>query len=142
MKFTNTITINRQPDAVFAYLADLEHLPAWNYALHDTRKVTPGPVAVGTRYSQVRIIPVHRQESLEVVEYEASTRLTVQGTLNELPALLSYVLQPDGNATTLTNTVELSVPGPLSLVAPFATRQVKGAVADNLEVLKQILERP
>ena len=141
MKFTNTITIDRPPEAVFAYLADLEHLPAWNYALHETRKVTPGPVTVGTRYSQVRVLPVHRDESLEVIEYEASSRLTIKGTLNDLPALLRYRLQPDGETTTLTNDVELSVPGPLNLVAPLATHQVKSAVAANLEVLKQVLER-
>ena len=31
--------------------------------------------------------------------------------------------------------------GPLSLVTPLLTRQVKSAVAANLDVLKQILER-
>lgn len=141
MRFTNTLTIDRPQDAVFAYLADLENLPRWNYAIQQTRKVSSGPVGVGSRYHQVRTVPEHREESLEVTEYDAGRALTIRGTLNSLPAELSYALEPDGRATVLTNTVDLATRGPLTLVAPLATRQVRSAVAANLEVLKEILER-
>jgi carbon monoxide dehydrogenase subunit G len=141
MRFTNTITINRPSDQVFAYLADLENLPHWNYAIEETRKVSAGPVAVGSRFHQVRSVPTRREESLEVVELDPGRRLTVRGTLNTLPAELEYSLEPDGGATRLQNTVDLTVRGPLALVSPLATRQVKASVAANLTVLKTILER-
>jgi len=140
MRFTNTITIHRRPDVVFDYLADLENLPRWNYAIQQTRKLTPGPVVVGSRYHQVRTVPAYGEESLEVVELEPRRRLTVSGTLNALPARLTYVLEPEGDATLVTNDVELSTSGPLTLVAPLASRQIKSAVAANLDVLRQILE--
>jgi len=141
MRFTNTITINRPSDQVFAYLADLENLPHWNYAIEETRKVSAGPVAVGSRFHQVRSVPTRREESLEVVELDPGRRLTVRGTLNTLPAELEYSLAPDGGATLLQNTVDLTVHGPLALVSPLALRQVKASVAANLTVLKTILER-
>ena len=141
MKFTNAITIDRPKDSVFAYLADLENLPSWNYAIQETRKISAGPVAVGSRFHQVRSLPVHREESLEVVEYEVGRKLTIRGTLNTLPARLSYVLESEGGATVLTNTVDLVTRGPLTLVAPVASRQIKSAVAANLEALKRLLER-
>jgi uncharacterized protein YndB with AHSA1/START domain len=140
MRFTNTITIHRPREVVFAYLADLENLPSWNYAIQQTRKVTPGPVEVGSRYHQVRTVPARREESLEVVELEPGRRLSVRGTLNTLPARLDYDLDAEGDTTVLTNTVELSTSGPLSLVAPVATRRIRSAVADNLDVLRQVLE--
>lgn len=140
MRFSHTITIHRPRDVVFAYLADLENLPSWNYAIQQTRKVTPGRVEVGSRYHQVRTVPVHREESLEVVELEPGRLLTVRGTLNSLPARLSYVLDADGDATVLTNSVELSTTGALTLVAPIASRRISSAVAANLGVLRQILE--
>jgi len=140
MRFTNTITIHRPGEVVFAYLADLENLPSWNYAIQQTRKVTPGPVEVGSRYHQVRTVPARREESLEVVELEPGRRLSVRGTLNTLPARLDYDLDAEGDTTVLTNTVELSTSGPLSLVAPVATRRIRSAVADNLDVLRQVLE--
>lgn len=141
MKFTNTITIHRPAAEVFAYLADLENLPRWNYAIQQTRKVSPGPVAVGTRYEQVRTVPTRQEESLEVVELEAGRRLTVRGTLNRLPAHLEYHLESAGETTVLSNTVDLEARGPLALVSPIATRQIKAAVAENLGVLKSLLEQ-
>jgi hypothetical protein len=140
MKFTIIVTIDRRREDVFAYLADLENLPSWNYAIQQTRKVTAGPVAVGTRYHQVRTVPTRQEESLEVVELEPGRRLTVRGTLSRLPALLDYDLRTAGDATVLTNAVELGTSGPLSVLAPLATRQIKAAVATNLDVLRQILE--
>ena len=140
MKFTNTITINRPAAEVFAYLADLENLPRWNYAIQQTRKVSPGPVAVGTRYQQVRTVPTQQEESLEVVELEAGRRLTVSGTLNKLPARLDYDLESDAETTVLTNTVDLTLQAPLVVVSFLATRQIQKAVAENLAVLREILE--
>src|SRR5690242_6849577 len=125
MEFINTITINRPRDAVFSYLADLENLPRWNYALKETRKVDPGPVRVGSTYHQVRTVPAYGEESLEVVELELGRALTVEGTLNSLPTRLGYVLETNGERTVLTNSVALDVRGPLALVAPLATRQIK-----------------
>ncbi|HET8662953.1 MAG TPA: SRPBCC family protein [Nocardioides sp.] len=141
MKFANTVTIARPPEDVFAFLADLENLPRWNYAIQQTRKVTPGPLAVGTRYHQVRTVPTRQEESLEVVDLEHGRRLIVEGTLSMLPARLEYDLVPQGGGTVVTNTVELDVPPPLVLVSLVATRRIKPAVAENLAVLKTILER-
>jgi hypothetical protein len=45
--FENTVTIRRPVADVFAFLADFENVPAWNYAIVETRKVAPGPVGWG-----------------------------------------------------------------------------------------------
>ena len=140
MQFTNTITINRPVADVYAYLTDLENLPRWNYAIQQTRKVSPGPVAVGTRYHQVRTVPTRQEESLEVVELDDGRRLVVRGTLNRLPARLDYDLEPAGRTTVLTNTVDLTLHAPLVLASSLATRQVRRAVAQNLAVLREVLE--
>jgi uncharacterized protein YndB with AHSA1/START domain len=96
MRFTNTVVIDRPPALVFAYLADLENLPRWNYAIQETRKITSGPVKVGSRYRQTRTVPVRSEESLEVTEYDPGRRLTITGTLGEFPAQLTYALDPAG----------------------------------------------
>jgi uncharacterized protein YndB with AHSA1/START domain len=141
VRFTNTVTIDRPQATVFAYLADLENLPRWNYAIQETRKITSGPVKVGSRYRQTRTVPVRSEESLEVTEYDPDRRLTVAGTLGAFPAQVTYVLDPVGSATRLTNTVDLTPPRPLRVLAPLATHRISAAVADNLEVLKQVLEQ-
>ncbi len=140
MQFTNTITINRQLAVVFAYLADFQNLPRWNYAISETRKLTTGPVNVGTRYLQTRTVPAHSEESFEVTEFEPELRIAIRGSLSSFPAQLSYTFHRLGDSTTLTNSVDLQPPRPLNLLGPIATRQIKSAVAANLDVLKKILE--
>ena len=140
MKFVNTITINREPAAVFSYLAEFENVPQWNYAIAKTQKVTDGPVQVGARYRQLRTVPARSEECFEVVEYEPDRRLRIRGQLGPLSGEISYVLQRVGDTTVLTNAADIHARGPLSIVDPVLTRRVKSSVAANLGVLKQILE--
>src|SRR6266545_4601717 len=113
MKFTNTIRINRQPAEVFAFLADFEKLPRWNYAISQTRKVTGGPVDVGSRFRQTRTVPTRSEETFEVTGYEPDRRLAIRGTFGPLPAEITYLIDPAGSATRLTNTVNLQPAGPI-----------------------------
>jgi uncharacterized protein YndB with AHSA1/START domain len=140
MKFTNAVTINRPPAEVFAFLAHFENLPLWNYAISGTRKITGGPTDVGARYGQTRTVPTQREETFTVTEFEPDRRLSIRGTLGPFHGDITYLLEPAGSATALTNTMNLQPSGPLRLVAPLAASRVKSAVATNLDTLKQILE--
>ena len=139
--FENTVTIRRPVADVFAFLADFENVPAWNYAIVETRMVAPGPVRVGTTYRQVRSVPSRSEEDFEVTVFEPASRLEVQGELGPFRARLSYTLEPVAGGTRLTNAVELHGSGLLSVVMPLATSRVKRAVAANLDTLREILER-
>lgn len=141
MKFVNTITINREPAAVFSYLSQFENVPRWNYAIAKTQKVTSGPVRVGARYQQLRTIPTRSEESFEVVEYEPDRRLVIRGQLGPFSGDICYVLEHVGDTTVLTNAADLHARGPLSLVEPVVSRRVRSSVGANLSTLKQILER-
>jgi uncharacterized protein YndB with AHSA1/START domain len=140
VKFENVVTIDRAPGDVFAYLADFEHIPRWNHAISETRKLTAGPVGVGTRYRQVRTLPTRSEEEFEVVEFEPNRRLAVSGDLAVLSGRVTYLLDEAAGATTLTNTMDLSAAGPMNLVAKLGKRNVQAAVAANLTVLKELLE--
>ncbi len=139
--FENTVIIRRPVEDVFAFLADFENVPKWNYAIVETRKVSPGPVGVGTTYRQTRSVPSRSEEGFQVTVFEPPSRLEVQGQLGPFTARVTYVLEPTGGGTRLTNAVELGSSGLLMLVAPLATSRVKRAVAANLDTLKQLLEQ-
>ena len=138
--FENILTIRRPVEDVFAFLADFENVPKWNYAIVETTKVSPGPVGVGTTYQQIRSAPSRSEEAFEVTVFEPASRLEVRGGLGPFTARVSYLLEPAGSGTTLTNAVDLRSSGLLTLVAPLATSRVKHAVAANLDTLKQLLE--
>jgi carbon monoxide dehydrogenase subunit G len=138
--FENTVIIRRPVEDVFAFLADFENVPKWNYAIVETKKVSPGPVGVGTTYRQTRSVPRTSEERFEVTVFEPASRLEVQGQIGPFRAKIGYLLEPTGGATRLTNAVDIGSSGLLTLVAPLATSRVKHAVAANLDTLKQLLE--
>jgi uncharacterized protein YndB with AHSA1/START domain len=140
--FQNTVTIRRAVEDVFAFLADFENIPTWNYAIVETRKTSPGPVGVGTTYRQIRSIPDRSEEGFTVTAFEPTSHLEVHGDIGHFIATISYRLTPTGDGTRLTNDVDLQPSsGALRLVARLAAARVKSSVAANLETLKQVLER-
>jgi carbon monoxide dehydrogenase subunit G len=138
--FTNTIRIERPIDEVFSYLSDLERIPEWNWAIAETKKITPGPIAVGTRYRQARVVPRPATELLEITALDPSQRFEVQGVLAGMAAHLTYLLEEDRLGTVVTNAVRLDADGAARLLAPILSRKISGAVASNLNDLKTQLE--
>jgi hypothetical protein len=139
--FENTVTIRRAVQDVFAFLADFESIPTWNYAIVETNKTSPGPVGVGTSYRQLRSIPSRSEEGFQVTAFEPTSHLEVHGDIGPFTATISYLLRPTEDGTRLTNVVDLQpASGPLRLLAPLAASRVKTAVAANLDTLKQLLE--
>jgi uncharacterized protein YndB with AHSA1/START domain len=92
--FQNTVTIRRTVEDVFAFLADFENIPTWNYAIVETRKTSPGPVGVGTTYRQIRSIPDRSEEGFTVTAFEPTSRLQVHGKIGPFIATISYLLRP------------------------------------------------
>jgi carbon monoxide dehydrogenase subunit G len=141
MEFTNTVTIEREPAEVFAFLSDFENLPRWNYALDRTQRLDAGPIGVGAQYLQTRTVPKAAVEKFVVIEHDPDRLVAIRGTLGPFEATSRYLLEPVGAATRLTNTMQLERPGALQLVASLAGPRVRSAVAENLGVLKELLER-
>jgi uncharacterized protein YndB with AHSA1/START domain len=141
MKFTNSVVIRRPPAEVFAYLADPENIPKWNYAIASTRQTTPGSVGVGTRFRQTRTIPRPAEEELEVTGFEPDRHLALRGDLGPLSGSLAYELEAVPEGTRLTNRADLRARGPLGIAAELGAGRIRAAVADNLDVLRRILEQ-
>jgi uncharacterized protein YndB with AHSA1/START domain len=139
--FENTVMIRRPADEVFAFLADFENIPIWNYAIEETTKASAGPVGVGTRYRQTRSVPSRSAEEFEVTVFEPARRLAIHGRIGPFEATISYELEAAAGATRLVNNVELD---PLKAVqriaAPLAAPRIKAAVSQNLAKLRQVLE--
>jgi uncharacterized protein YndB with AHSA1/START domain len=139
--FENAVMIRRPIEDVFAFLSDFENVPKWNYAIVETRKVSEGPVGVGTIYQQVRSVPSRSEERFEVTAYNPPHQLEVQGQLGPFPSRLTYALAAFPEGTRVTNAVELELRGPGRLLGRVAVSRVREAVAANLRKLKELLDR-
>jgi hypothetical protein len=140
MRFTNTIIVQRPIGEVFSYLARFENIPQWNYAISDTRRLTPGPVGVGSTYVQQRTVPSVSEESFEVTTYLPDRALAIKGRFGRFPTEATYVVEPAGDATRLTNIMEVQQVGLIGVLASLASARLRAAVGDNLQRLKGILE--
>jgi uncharacterized protein YndB with AHSA1/START domain len=140
-RLENTVMIRRTTEEVFAFLADFENIPKWNYAIVETHKLSEGPVGVGTIYRQVRSVPRRSEEHFEVIAYDPPRQLEIRGQLGPFPSRLSYALDAVPEGTRVTNSVELELRGPGRLLGPVAVPRVRDAVAANLQKLKELLER-
>jgi hypothetical protein len=138
--FANTIDIDREPADVYSYIADLEHTPEWNWAITSSEKITRGPAAIGTQYRQTRSAPRAAIEVIEITGLEEGRRVDVAGTLGPFRARFVYELVASPTGTRLTNSVELDPPVPLGPFGAMLGSRVRTSVAENLNVLKQLLE--
>jgi hypothetical protein len=115
-------------------------VPLWNHAISETRKITGGPVGVGSRYPADPDASHPKRGDLR--GYRARTRpLSLHPRRSRaFHGEVTYLLQPAGNGTAVTNTVNSQPSNALRLIAPLAGSRVKSAVAANLDTLKQIFE--
>ena len=135
--FENTIEIQKPLEEVFSFVADFENVPRWNYYVTAVRRLSPGPIAEGTRFAQQR--KTDRQQ-FTVTAYEPHRRIAVKTTPESRPQLaMDFELEPVEGGTRLRDRWELETGLP-ALVERITSGQVQTAVAQNLEKLKELLE--
>ena len=140
MNFVNTITIEIPQRDVFSFLAHLENIPRWNYAIVESRPVSEGPVTIGKTYRQIRSSPFRAEELLEISAFDPYHRLQIAGDFGPLHGTLTYELEDRGAATLLTNTADLRAGVPGSVAIAIGRDRIRQSVASNLGVLKALLE--
>jgi uncharacterized membrane protein len=140
INFVNTVDIGADRARVFDYLADIEHTPTWNSAISSAEKLTPGPIVVGSRFRLERTIPEPATEVLEITALRPGEHIQVAGKLGPFEARLSYDLEEAPGGTRLVNAVALDSAMPLGLLGGIVTGRIRSAVAENLQVLKSVLE--
>lgn len=141
MQFENTLVIEKPAAEVFAFVADAENVPMWNYYVRSVRKTSAGPVGEGTRYHQVRRSD---QQDYEITVFEPERAVTMRTLPGERPQFeRTMTLEARGEGTRLRDEWTLALVGnPLAdAVADVAAKgRVQAAVAENLGKLKELLE--
>jgi len=137
IKFENTIRIDRPIIEVFTFLSDLENIPKWNYYVLEVKKLSNGPVGIGSLYHQVRKTD---EQDFRITEFDKNHKLVVKTLPQSSPSLeMGFTLYEEGNSTRIRDEWRLDSgwPAPLEW---FGSGRVKSGVAENLTKLKQLLE--
>lgn len=139
-----TVTIDRAPDVVFDYIADVSKHAEWSPKPYRVEG-TAGPVKVGDTFTSIGTIPGdknHRNE-VTVTECAAPRRLVLDSEEKGEHFINTFELVAEGSGTRLTRTIDAPQPPfPLSVLFPLImVAFIKPDVNKGLRNLKSNLER-
>lgn len=133
IRIDSALLIPADTSAVFAYLANLENNPMWNWAITETRPLDGAPRR-GSRYKQSRSSP-RGEETLEITAFRHDEHLEVTSTGRESIVYRYDFLAVAEHQTRLQLVVEMSPPSRFGRRDLFAAR-LASALAINLENLR------
>lgn len=141
-KLVGPVVATRDGPREGAYLADFERTARAGIApLRKRRRPLRDRSESGPPIVRCVRFPGRREEGFEVTAFDPMRRVGTQGTVSPFRARIRYVLEPMGQETTLTNSIEPAPSSAVSsLLAPLAIGRGKVAVASNLQMLMQVLQ--
>jgi polyketide cyclase/dehydrase/lipid transport protein len=134
MKGRLSCTVQRSPDEVFDFLADIRNERAWNPRVVRIDKTSSGPLAAGSRfrgrYKGLGLLDT------ELVEYDRPQRLGFRSTGPRMRIAGTFVLTETAGGTGIDLTADLEPQGVFRILAPLMApviRKQNEAAAVRLE---------
>ena len=143
MSVKQCVFIKQPPEAVFAYMSDLENLVDWSSCVIAVRKISPGAAQVGaTVRSTMRFLGRWLDMKFEIVEYECSHSLTFKSISGVSPCLFCYQfeLAEGGGTTVCVEAVIHHAEGILELEEEVVASAIRRQLEYDLLTLKDLLE--
>ena len=133
-----TVLIERSPEEVWEYIADLTHALEYIPGLTDI-EVSLGPIGPGTRVTEVRR-GGRLRGVLEVVEWDPPKRLRLRSDQMPLQADRLYKLEPAPLGTLVHYSTEVRGTGRAKVVELFIRRALRRDTNALLQTLKRQIE--
>jgi uncharacterized membrane protein len=136
-----SITINRPIEEVFAYVSDLQNGPKWQPALVEARRITKGPLGIGTQFTGARKFMGVRVESvIEYTTYEQDEKISMKSISGNSPFEQSFLFESTKEGTLLKTKLDLQTSGLMGLAKPLIASGLKREMDANFRNLKNLLE--
>jgi uncharacterized protein YndB with AHSA1/START domain len=138
---SNSITIDRPIEEVFAYVIDNSNDPAWHTDILEVRKMSEGPIGLGTKW-HVGFKPAMgvSEGDMEVVAFEPNRKEVMRGVVGPMQPTLTYLFEPAVGGTRFTRNVQIKVSGMMRLMEPLMRLMTPRGNAKFLANLKRVLE--
>jgi uncharacterized protein YndB with AHSA1/START domain len=140
IRYSSEVTIDRPPRAVFEALLDPERYAKWT-PMTDMAFEDDGPRRVGQRgHFRMNEGPIKGRLEMEIVELEPDRKVSFRVQHPSLDWLAVNTIQADGAGSRLTYAGELSFRGPMRLMEPFMSGEIRRGEAGEALRLKVLLE--
>ena len=137
-----TVEIARPVDEVFAFVTTPANFARWAGTLvRASRQTSPGPVGVGTTFTQQNKLLGRRFTSeMHVVTYEPARRFEYETTAGPIRFAGHYTFAPVAGGTRFTSVDESTPGGWLRYLQPLLQPIAQRQITRNLATLKAVLE--
>jgi hypothetical protein len=138
---TESITIQRSPDEVFAFVSNYENDPSWRAGVAEMRQDPPGPVRGGARTREViRFMGRDLVTTATVTVEQPGRRVAFRSDSGPIPARGYREVAGRGEETTFTYHLTAELSGLYQLLEPMIVRDFRRRVASDLARIKGLLE--
>jgi hypothetical protein len=133
--------ISRSPKEVFDFVTSSDNAPKVVQSVQSMVKLTEGPVRVGTRYRETRLMNGKEQYAeLEVVAYERDQKYAMKNVTEGIETVYRYTFHPEADGTRVDLVCEVKASGLKKLVLPMVASILKKEDGDHLQKVKKALE--
>jgi len=133
--------VARPPKDVFDFITASENAPKTVNSVTSMVKLTEGPVRVGTRYRETRLMNGKEQQAeLEIVEFEPTQKYAMQNVTEGIETVYRYNIQPERDGTRIDLFCEVKAKGIKKLMLPLVASILKKEDGDHLQRVKKVLE--
>ena len=136
-----TIEIARPVAEVFAFVADQTNAPKWQKGLREVRRLTDGPIGVGSEHEFVRRFAGREIASRNrFVAFEDGHYVRFEIPEGLMTGEASYLAEPGPGGTALVSRMRFRVHGAGRLLAPLLSRVLARDSRRDEQRLKELLE--
>jgi uncharacterized protein YndB with AHSA1/START domain len=138
---SDSVTINRPVEEVFAYVTDTSNDPAWHTDVLEARKTSEGPIGLGTTWhSRFKPSMGISEGDMEVVAFEPGRREVLRGVIGPMEPTLTYLFEPAGSGTRFTRRIQIKISGMMRLMEPLMRLMTPKRNAGFVANLRRALE--
>ena len=143
VRITEQIGVARDAAGAFQYVSEFEHAAEWDPGVAESRKLTEGPVRVGTEFDVVALFRGKRQRfRYRVTELDDGRRIVLVGDGDKATSVDEIVVEPTGAGSRIIYSADIKLKGLRRIAEPLLKPVLKKTADDALAGLKQTLDRP
>jgi hypothetical protein len=136
----SSVRVNRAADDVFAVVGDPVNDVKWHHNVLAAHKTSDGPIGVGSTFVWDAKFLGRRKADVVMRKYEPPRVAEYDVRSGWMRVVVGYVVEPDGDGSTVTRSVSIPLPGVLRPIYPLVRRQAEKSGKHHVAWLRDVLE--
>ena len=143
MRINEQIEVARPAPEAFRYVAEFEHAAEWDPGVAESKKLTDGPVRVGSEFDVVVLFRGKPQRyRYRVTELDDGRRIVLAGDGDKATSVDTITVAPSVAGARIDYTAEIKLKGLRRIVEPLLKPTLAKTGEDALAGLKRALDSP